>query len=820
MKRQRVDDFMDDEDRGEFGIAPQRVQTKDDFTDQTVLNKKRKTRDEGPIPGVPVLKALLRPARDNVATRLLKQMGWKEGQGIGARQTRKEKKRAQKRNEKELYLMEKYGCDLAGPSQQEDVESSSDEDEGIEITFAPDDFDPFLITPKNNLFGLGYSGLDKSSVLGQQRFNLFQPLEVLDKNNKKLSISGQAFGVGAFEAEDEDIYARDDMTNYDFSLQDKKKKKKQEKGLLAIEQNLIEGFEAPQSQRLSTYKTKLYRVTLPDSFRPRNWSERRSRFEPLNEELEKSLQEPHKLKGLGRHDLNPDQRASLLNEPGSSESSQPPKESDPKPILTPRNKFLDMINKKYESFEKSSEVVHETLDIEEKTKLDAKKITESLPTLSSKSFKPFQQDAGKQKRYEAFCEQKLMSDEETMKFLATLQPIELSQWDRKMEKQAFVQARKMYRPLDGLMLDRFVSESEVTYEKKEKEVHTEKKAVQMHREKVMWKPNSILCKRFNVPEPYGGSMVEEKPKPKSKYSVFDYLEVSVNKKEHFVTPIIIPAKSIQESTPMTSERDKELGKMNIPEPGGEQPPSRISVKDIFEIEKTADLSKPLETVIKLKARPKTELEQKSIELKDQHPSEKKDLFKAIFESSDSETEDEVRPPESDKPKPDISEILKKSANELNILRNNSPPRGIFASLFKRPEASKEEAPKEAAEGTPAVIEPAPVVEETTAKADSTVPKILFRRKEERTREPEEVTNMFGPKPPPQRSPAAVNPTALSSSLALDQKLKEALNSGGLKIVETWVEKDKLKKKKSKDKRDKKHHKKDKKKSKKKHKDRA
>jgi hypothetical protein len=33
-----------------------------------------------------------------------------------------------------------------------------------------------------------------------------------------LKIAGQAFGVGAFEEDDEDVYARDDMSNYDFSL--------------------------------------------------------------------------------------------------------------------------------------------------------------------------------------------------------------------------------------------------------------------------------------------------------------------------------------------------------------------------------------------------------------------------------------------------------------------------------------------------------------------------------------------------------------------------------------------------------------------------
>lgn len=45
-----------------------------------------------------------------------------------------------------------------------------------------------------------------------------------------MSIRGQAFGVGALEEDDEDIYATEDMSHYDFSLggpkEDEKAKKK------------------------------------------------------------------------------------------------------------------------------------------------------------------------------------------------------------------------------------------------------------------------------------------------------------------------------------------------------------------------------------------------------------------------------------------------------------------------------------------------------------------------------------------------------------------------------------------------------------------
>ena len=38
------------------------------------------------------------------------------------------------------------------------------------------------------------------------------------KKGRKMKITGQAFGVGVYEEEDEDVYNRDDMSRYDFSL--------------------------------------------------------------------------------------------------------------------------------------------------------------------------------------------------------------------------------------------------------------------------------------------------------------------------------------------------------------------------------------------------------------------------------------------------------------------------------------------------------------------------------------------------------------------------------------------------------------------------
>ena len=39
--------------------------------------------------------------------------------------------------------------------------------------------------------------------------------------------------------------------------------------------------------------------------------------------------------------------------------------------------------------------------------------------------------------------------------MGTIQPIHMSEWDREMEKKEFLQAKKIYQPLQGIMNDRY-----------------------------------------------------------------------------------------------------------------------------------------------------------------------------------------------------------------------------------------------------------------------------------------------------------------------------------------------------------------------------
>ena len=95
---QKPEDFMDDEDMGDFGFAPQKIQTAAKFRkEKDESERKRKLVPvnlnlDATIPGDPVLDQFIKPAQETIGVGLLKKMGWKPGQGIGPKLTRSRKK--------------------------------------------------------------------------------------------------------------------------------------------------------------------------------------------------------------------------------------------------------------------------------------------------------------------------------------------------------------------------------------------------------------------------------------------------------------------------------------------------------------------------------------------------------------------------------------------------------------------------------------------------------------------------------------------------------------------------------------------------------
>ncbi|EDV96655.1 G patch domain-containing protein 1 homolog [Drosophila grimshawi] len=812
--QQRPEDFMDKEDLGEFGIAPQGIRTRDEFAkeseqEQRTGQRKRKLMQPevtGPIPGVPVLEQLLRPVRDKVAVRILKSMGWKPGQGVGPRQTRKEKRLATTRNQREKYLLEHYGAeglpnnDKSRNSECDDDENEENEEEDEEITFAPDDYEPAFYTPKDNRFGMSYSGLSRAPVLSKasdisgapmQHINLFGQLEMAAKQ-KQLSIRGQAFGVGAFEEEDDDIYARDDMTRYDFSLADKQPKQKKTQHVQ--QRHVIDGF---CEDKRNTTHTKPFAIDLPRDFQPRNWLLRRSRFTPLDAERARKLAATteHKKAGLGRHDLNPEQRAQLLGE--SQAKKNPFKTGTSVSSQQERGKsLLELISSKSNNFTKgglitttgeeqptttpppelSKELQQSNSVILEQATAKTKNLASSTPTTG---FKPFLADEAKQLRYEKFLASNLQDDTEITAFLADLQPVTLSLWDREMEKKEFVQAAKIYRPLAGLMLDRFVSEVTVQAQKAQVSVQpAEQRKIAMERTKTMWKPSALLCKRYNIAEPFGGALpdAEKEPKAKSKMSIFDYLETSINTKENFQTPSIIP-KHIE-----VSKQQKRLTPSLPPPPDKEEEQQQIKEQPGLSVE-----PKQAAAAVKPTFVPRTPLEHAVDAARNKPISEKVDLFKSIFDDDDEDQMDTAPAEEEQTADEKLAAmqaalglpIAGTSAAAANVLRNTSPPRGIFAALFK-PAEKQEDKPAETAPTKFAPIEGNKL-------------KIAYKSREERLRNDKELAmaevpaeQLYGPRLPISQPKQK---TASCAEASIDAKLQQLWqqHAPSKRKTENWVE---------------------------------
>ena len=638
---QRAEDFMDDEDMGDFGIAPKKFQNAANFRKEQDSERKRKhvpsNLSDKMIPGDPVLDQFLRPSQDTIGIRLLREMGWKPGQGIGAKLTRKRKK-----------LKTKSTKRLFGPSRSDEKSDSEDElDEKYkDFLFAPDDVPNFVSKPKENLFGIGYKGLERSNVLGGGHVNLFGS-DVLKfdnadkaKKGRKMKITGQAFGVGAFEEDDDNIYQRDDMSRYDFSLpadhemsqspqKSVKKDRKSRWGESSVEASLItclEGFAL--SKKSTSILTKRFEPPeIPKGFQPKGVKNKKSRFEPSKDDVLKDT------------NPTPEERRRVISDEAEKEEFR---------------------NEPTESEEQIRQFLAENFSAHQSD-------------INSDNFKPFAKDAAKQKRYEQYL---VCVKNGRKNALPILQPKSMADWERDRERVEFERAAILFKPMTFNMASRFVSAGSSETADKEKEVKEKiltesQKAAKMKmygnltREVVEWHPAKILCIRFNVKPPYGDSSVTGiAPGTRSKFDIFGRID----------------------ELPMTSKTQQSNEEQNS--------------KNEKEAKKEASKGTSSKTV-------QTENDKDTDEKIEKPPI---DLFKSIFLASDSddsedEKEDEVQINDIKAPnklsKKDFfgTELEPKSdtvkpweQKPENTLRNKNPAKGIFANIdfdaLNKPKVSK------------------------------------------------------------------------------------------------------------------------------------
>ncbi|CAH0696364.1 unnamed protein product [Spodoptera exigua] len=786
FSNQRPEDFMDEEDRGEFGIAPRQVQTQKEFSGQ---KRQRRTQyHDGPIPGEPVLQQLLRPVHETAAVRMLRAMGWREGQGMGERLSSKDKKKT-----KEQHKV--YGCYMPPEMRQAEEDQSMDEDANssdsevdFDTLFAPDDYEPYILQRKNDRFGLGYSGLSRHSVLGNligeygsEPGSSKSHLVMKDKG-KRVSIRGQAFGVGAFEADDEDIYAKEDMSHYDFSLDVPEHTKKNTPGKDSQKnRNVLEGF-VKSSKPLPSVPT-YPPPALPRDYVPAAAGARRSRFEPTS-------QQPRD-QGLGRHELSAKARGELLGE----------KPLPPPPPETPKDqKDLTAVLGKTINF----------VSTVENTELDYIPIKDSGKEIT-KVFKPFIGNPEKQKRYEKYVENKgvLERDGDMDK---------LQEWERERELVEFEQAAKLYKPLSGVMGDRFthasepddavnplmaVAKSTSTYGLATKEqIEAAEKGVYgiMTRQTTTWRPDPLVSKRFNVPE-IGGARLQEKKedRPKVSYSIFSYLESSVHDKDSFAAEQskFSGSKSLTTNIATKTEQNTNQTQNNTQTPSNNDSTiqsinnnAKATTTAPVSTENTAGFAKRM-TVAELFLKESENTKKDGAEVTDAiQKFDRMALYKSIFLS---DSEDEL---ENEKSKEndgtDFLDVPK------NLERNTSPPRGIFANIdFDEINSWRRKEPEK--------------VPEVSTKKDESVNDVN-KKVDNPSEDKNDDDAMYGPKIPENLQ------KRLTSDFKTDN-LKETIDVDSSSSEDSWVDIKEVKNKKQKKKKSKKHKSKHKKKSKSKKKDR-
>lgn len=650
---------------------------------------------------------------------LLKKMGWKPGQGVGSRVTKKEKHRLKQRHErlKQAHL------------EMIDSNSEESEDDFANITFAPDDYEPFRCKPKDNYFGIGYSGLDRRKVLSGH-INLFDtPAFCVQGKNKKLSIHGQAFGVGAFEADDEDIYEREDMSRYDFALGPERKTKTRwsQAGSSSSQTDCLEGFVCAK-ERLENKKV-FKPPALPKDFAPVH-AVRKSRFYP-------PIAVPPQLKNDKRRELNAVDRARILEDPDDL-SKQPKMPSGTSVASNIISKTLNLHGKQQTEERKKLENREMTTGNSWLDKLNAhnfvkggivgvehdtgslKKLEEfkESPSISASSNtdassgnddssdtremrKLFLFDPDKQKRFEKFLV--FSRNDEKSKF-ETIQPLSMTDWQREQERAEFEQAAKLERS-NNYMADKFVHSvdtvEEADPEKDIKQAAKLKMFGKLTRERCEWKPASIVCKRFNIPEPKVDCALITTDRKAAKFSIFDSLDWCSSSKFMKATDTV-RSKQANESIPQTSRRTEETneeisntGPNSIPS-NVYRPSEPVSEKSrLFEASYEKVFGKGIqdtspadaENDLKITSAQTQEMEEKqetaskSMSELQMKSEEKKDLFKTIFLSSSEDSSSESASEEENVDSETVKSILiGKNSKEINIQRNTSPPRGIFAKL--------------------------------------------------------------------------------------------------------------------------------------------
>ncbi|KTG43594.1 hypothetical protein cypCar_00029816 [Cyprinus carpio] len=765
----RPEDFMDEEDFSEHGIAPREIVTTEDFASERKDQLKDKARAVSSlaalIPGdTGLLEELIAPARSSIGVELLRKMGWKDGQGVGPRLKRRQRKQ-------NTDAVKVHGGALL-PSGSEESEDEDDEFAPENVTFAPKDVVPVDFTPKVDSHGLGYRGLNPLQALGggseSAHINLFTLQSDRtsslfgDRNTgqkRRGGIAGQAFGVGAMENEDADIYHKDSMSNYDTVLggeepgdglygwtapQQYIRKKNDSKRDVVYLGRILDGFTL--ASQVTEIKTVYPPPDLPRDYRPVHY------FRPV---VDLSTVSPIVAQALqasrghlsqdapqqGRHSLDSSQRRDMLGETplqGPSSvfellgSKDRERLNEIRSVAKEQNKSvlnlssaedraavvasakaaaLQTLSSRFQSTAPQPDSLTSPAKTQASSETQMALNAWSGPTAdASKTFKPFQKNPQKQARYDLYINKLKKGDKEA---LESSLDSSMTEWERGRERDEFVRAAVLYKPSNSSLSSRFTRSKheddtdsvEVTRDQ-ENDVDDKQAAVKMKmfgkltRDTFEWHPEKLLCKRFNVPDPYPGSSTVGMPKIKrDKYSVFNFLTITdsshVSREGPSASKPPGSSTTLPHLTPEVNKKSRwdKTGKVSEPKDPLSaflsETRSEVSVAKQIEAgakNQTDSSHASASPEVKVaqsdgkQTEPKTDEEEKEEDEEEVRPP--MDLFKAIFASSSDEKSSSSSEEDSEEEEvaPSTFEPIQISAETLN------PP--VSAQITPAPDISK------------------------------------------------------------------------------------------------------------------------------------
>lgn len=529
---------MDDEDLADAEDA-RRLQTTESFTGLGSTAEEKSQRES--------IMDLLRPTGDTMGIKLLRKMGWREGQGIGPRVRRKARF-------------------------DEEDDPSADRGQTTHL-FAPENSSMISFVRKNDRKGLGFQGegrladsvggTDPASAKGDStRDNDDEHgIGTVPKNvklKKKHEVRG-GFGVGILNdqgSEDEDPYHMGPQISYNRIIGgDKKKTKKLEKGkttanpLLSNKPIFVSkkaGTKSLTFRRCHDGRLPITGFVLSTSLDPLSSTPfQDGRYRPATVPADwKSTKTPANSSSLAskvsqtyqsaaavakESDLSPKSRAALLGEtplPGKSVFD----------FLTPsaRSRIVSATNNPHLP-PALSEASKKPPDSSVNPKLQNPLIPTLSPEIalsalsrSAAGWIPYSDDPPKLARYRQFldiCAAAASSNKSTTTTPARAPGASTDEWVKEM--QEFAQAAQMFKPMSGAMAKRFTSASTGPQEasdstrdpdptestsnsvKKIEDPATQAAQLGMFgpltRSVTLFTPTRLLCKRFNVkPPPHVG----------------------------------------------------------------------------------------------------------------------------------------------------------------------------------------------------------------------------------------------------------------------------------------------------------------------------